>query len=197
MPRTDEIDELVISVRNFVAHKDHAKTNGDERLVLKPYQRISAEEGAALAAAEAELAATFDAGESDDSGLLVLAQQNGRDQAGLEATIAELEAAVTAQSDDWEPDEGEDFAGKSAWATSAFDAPAEEEVEPEAVPAEEAELEVEAVATLDEDELRAFIVSVIREELGGELGERMTTNVRKLVRREINRVLTSRQLGED
>ncbi|KAJ54140.1 hypothetical protein ACMU_03390 [Actibacterium mucosum KCTC 23349] len=45
---------------------------------------------------------------------------------------------------------------------------------------------------LDEDSLREMVVAIVREELQGGLGERITRNVRKLVRREINRALASR-----
>lgn len=48
------------------------------------------------------------------------------------------------------------------------------------------------IASIDEGELRDLIRDIIREELQGDLGERITRNVRKLVRAEINRVLTSR-----
>lgn len=44
---------------------------------------------------------------------------------------------------------------------------------------------------VDESMLRALVVDIVREELHGEMGERITRNVRKLVRREINRVLAS------
>lgn len=45
--------------------------------------------------------------------------------------------------------------------------------------------------SLDEEALRALVSDVVREELTGPLGERITRNVRKLVRREIYRVLSS------
>lgn len=47
---------------------------------------------------------------------------------------------------------------------------------------------------LDEVLLRALIRDVLREELQGELGERITRNVRKLVRAELARALTARDL---
>jgi hypothetical protein len=49
-----------------------------------------------------------------------------------------------------------------------------------------------AVAALSPDEarLRDLIREVLREELRGHMGERITTNVRKLVRAEINRLIT-------
>ncbi len=48
-----------------------------------------------------------------------------------------------------------------------------------------------AAPQLDEDQLRAMITEIVRSELQGALGERITRNVRKLVRREIYRALSS------
>ncbi len=50
------------------------------------------------------------------------------------------------------------------------------------------------VTVLDEDALNDIVRALIREELQGVLGERITQNVRKLVRAEINRALTARSL---
>ncbi|MCL6284130.1 hypothetical protein M3P21_11395 [Ruegeria sp. 2012CJ41-6] len=49
-------------------------------------------------------------------------------------------------------------------------------------------------AVLDQDSLRAMVSDIVRQELQGVLGERITRNVRKLVRREIHRALTARDL---
>jgi len=38
------------------------------------------------------------------------------------------------------------------------------------------------------------VIEIVRQELQGELGERITRNVRKLVRREIHRALLSQGL---
>lgn len=46
-------------------------------------------------------------------------------------------------------------------------------------------------AILDEAALRELVAEIVREELQGKLGERITRNVRKLVRREIYRVISS------
>ncbi|NGM47140.1 hypothetical protein G5B31_16510 [Rhodobacter sp. SGA-6-6] len=46
---------------------------------------------------------------------------------------------------------------------------------------------------IDEEMLREIVRDIIREELAGTLGERITRNVRKLVRVEINRALTARE----
>ena len=48
-------------------------------------------------------------------------------------------------------------------------------------------------AGIDEEMLREIVRDIIREELAGTLGERITRNVRKLVRVEINRALTARE----
>ena len=53
----------------------------------------------------------------------------------------------------------------------------------------------DAVDTIDEEALRGLIVGIVREELQGALGERITRNVRKLVRREIYRALNSDDLS--
>ncbi|WP_428928407.1 hypothetical protein [Marinibacterium sp. SX1] len=49
-------------------------------------------------------------------------------------------------------------------------------------------------AVLDEDSLRELVIDMVREELQGALGERITRNVRKLVRREIHRALAAQDL---
>ena len=221
-----------------------------------------------------------------------LTRPDASDRASLEATIAELEAAVTHAPDEWEPDGSEEFFESSV--TSAFlhkldarNAKTPEETVTEAVaehiaetiseeiaeslPFEEAtfdkveasfEAEAEPVAEetvveiveavvreeptfaharfeevydpiaeatadaaeaetgdvygdelapdpepdlgtvgnpvggqlVDPDALRALVGEMIREELQGEMGERITRNVRKLVRREINRVITEQEV---
>jgi hypothetical protein len=47
---------------------------------------------------------------------------------------------------------------------------------------------------LDEETLREMVAEIVRQELQGALGERITRNVRKLVRREIHRAMTSHEL---
>jgi len=186
----------------------------------------------------------------------------------LEATIAELEAAVTGQPDEWEPD-GSESVPVMDWSTVtpqdsvfvarnltplrlvpdaqisepdvAVAAPAPEPVaqpEPAPQPAPEPEIafhrshpetrpdaatraatDADLAADLsrddagdyaddldpelasflasdggvDEETLRALVADIVRQELQGALGERITRNVRKLVRREIYRVLASQE----
>jgi hypothetical protein len=214
--RTDEIDELVSSVRNFVAHKDQKGMKPGERLVLMPDQRVSEEDMARLEAVTHALYGDGQPKVAREDNVLILGTEQAPDKAKLEATIAELEAAVTAQSDDWEADEGEEFA-TSAWAASAFEKPSAslaaaqlDTVKVAAAPAKVADttdsddaqkiedtIVADLTAGMDEAALRALVVAMVHEELGGELGEKITRNVRKLVRREIHRVLTSRELGEE
>ncbi|WP_158971079.1 hypothetical protein [Chachezhania sediminis] len=48
---------------------------------------------------------------------------------------------------------------------------------------------------IDEDTLREMVVQIVREELQGALGTRITRNVRKLVRQEVQRMLAAQGLG--
>ncbi len=47
---------------------------------------------------------------------------------------------------------------------------------------------------IDEEVLREMVADIVRQELQGTLGERITRNVRKLVRREIHRALAAHEL---
>lgn len=52
----------------------------------------------------------------------------------------------------------------------------------------------DALSSMTTDALRGLVLELIRQELQGALGERITRNVRKLVRREISRALENRDL---
>jgi hypothetical protein len=64
---------------------------------------------------------------------------------------------------------------------------------PDNIPAEPRLFEGE-IGLLDEDTLRDIIADVVREELQGVLGQRITRNVRKMVRREIRLALAAGEL---
>jgi len=74
--------------------------------------------------------------------------------------------------------------------------------EPAPVQAAEPDAEYEEAAfsfagddqLIDEEALRDLVSDIVRAELQGALGERITRNVRKLVRREIHRALTTQDL---
>ena len=182
----------------------------------------------------------------------------------LEARIAEVEAAVAAREDEWEPDDDvgddyfarnvkplpwEDYTAEDIAEPSAEYGPDEEQAtressqddtpegptpEPEQASQSEDEEPLDFVsrrdertpqgsgepdqtaqvsqqererspsdrsqdwysddAVLDEDALRDLVADIVRQELQGALGERITRNVRKLVRREIHRAMMGQDL---
>ena len=65
---------------------------------------------------------------------------------------------------------------------------------PQRMPTEILDADGTPLAVLDEAALQEIVRLMIREELQGDLGERITRNVRKLVRAEINRALVARDL---
>lgn len=131
--------------------------------------------------------------------------------------IAELEAKVAHAKDQWEPDgsSSDPYAGTNIetleW-TDHIEDEAEEPLDEGSEDAsdfdaqrlaEEAALDETLAAVdnlaaeesyLDEDSLRELVADIVRSELQGALGERITRNVRKLVRREIQRALAAQDL---
>ncbi|WP_456386286.1 hypothetical protein [Profundibacter sp.] len=123
----------------------------------------------------------------------------------LEDTIADLEAAIGQQKGEWEPD-GSDFE-EDADAEEVMSEPVQDwidgtaqeiGVEAKAVPEDAATADLDdpdlfgiEESVIDEETLRDLVSDIVRQELQGALGERITRNVRKLVRREINRVLAA------
>lgn len=174
-----EIDALVSSVRDLVRQKprsgDAALAAPLQRdvLVLTPQMRCDRPAPVAADIAPEPQAPATPAPKSDALVLGAGAQVGAAMPLNLAA--AKLEAAVTAQADEWEIDGGEAFA-KEAWAASAFTRHPDEShnVTPPAV---------------DEAALRAMITQILREELTGQTGEKITGNLRKLVRHEIARVM--------
>lgn len=123
----------------------------------------------------------------------------------LSAKIEALEAAIGRTRDQWEPDGDSDdaYAGTRietiAWrdhdgAAKRPAAEVEAEAEATAETAGDSPLVVEEDAVMDEDSLRELVAEIVRQELQGALGERITRNVRKLVRREIHRALAAQDL---
>ena len=127
--------------------------------------------------------------------------------------LAELEALMAGQSPEFEddiappapvppgalfsaeqPDDTTDGVEADAGAPY-IDASAEPEPEPAADAAIADEAEPEDALLQDEDVLRAVIRDVLREELQGAMGERVTRNLRKLIRAEVARALTARGIA--
>lgn len=146
-------------------------------------------------------------------------RQPGHLSSALESRIAGWEAVVANADDAYEPaTAGEDeYAGTEVESLPWQDHsdPVSEHQgrsrgdhqDADAVPENQVveELVVEAVAAkvtgnvqsfsdetlIDEDALRDLVGEIVRQELQGALGERITRNVRKLVRREIHRALSA------
>jgi hypothetical protein len=123
----------------------------------------------------------------------------------LTAKIQALELAIGQSRDRWEPDgDGDDdYAGTTVetieWEDHSEAAEAAADPAPER-PRSAPEIDdspdftTEDDTFLDEDSLRELVADIVRQELMGALGERITRNVRKLVRREIHRALTAQDL---
>jgi hypothetical protein len=126
----------------------------------------------------------------------------------LSAKIQALELAIGRTRDRWEPDGvggDDDYAGTTVetieWEDHS-EAPDDDDAAgpiPER-PRARAEIDdrpdfsAEDDSFLDENSLRELVADIVRQELMGALGERITRNVRKLVRREIHRALTAQEL---
>lgn len=97
---------------------------------------------------------------------------------------AEAETAILTEGEPWafHPEEDVESSGASL-ALSDGAAPTDETPD---------NLFAAGAGAIDEDALREIVTEMLQRELQGPLGERITRNVRKLVRREIHRALASR-----
>ena len=129
----------------------------------------------------------------------------------LEERIAELEAAVGDRPDEWEPDGSEDadqerpnrfvFQHRSEQAAAPL-RPAAPQPQARGTGGDDADedgadenegFDIFADDRLpDPDALRDLVAEIVRQELQSDLGQRVTRNIRKLVRREIRRALAAR-----
>lgn len=116
-------------------------------------------------------------------------------EAGLaeisEAEIVEpddSEAKETSERSEAEPEQDPEAIFASAAAASVF--ASDEDASADNVTTELGGFDE---GVLDEEALRDLVAEIVRQELTGELGERITRNVRKLVRREIHRALLTRE----
>lgn len=102
-------------------------------------------------------------------------------EAATGEAIAESAADVAQEWEDVDPRAGADRPAAAGTDPDDFDRTDEA--------AGEAEDETEGEAVIDEDMLRELVARMVREELQGTVGERITHNVRRMVRREIARAL--------
>ncbi len=95
-----------------------------------------------------------------------------------------------------DPDDPEEMPDEAAAPDAETDPPVDEPDVAEEEEAEEADrdgLFALDETIMDEEMLRELVADIVRQELQGALGERITRNVRKLVRREIHRALTAQE----
>ncbi len=213
------IRRLVADEPAAAAHSTSAKPG---KLVLTPALRVAASgddadsgfDEAAGQDAEASAGSGTQADSAPDA-----PQYDSWEDVSLEDRIADLEAAVAGSGEEWEPDGSEiarhnvTFEPSELSATqtqntstsheSAANAETGAGTDPaadeKAIPDDGGDDTPEGSLfdapdpdVLDEAMLRELVSDIVREELQGALGERITRNVRKLVRREINRALASR-----
>lgn len=207
-----EIEDVLSSIRRLVS-EDHRLPPRvavkvelpADKLVLTPALRIVPESRPTLPAPE-----------------IAVPEPSVESAPSHEAAAAVMEAALSTSAEDWEPDGSE--APAIDWTVEWEVGPASETAKVATVefssvrsdvPVTESEQEPEAQAEpllddeldpladldeglaeplVDEEMIRDIVRQVLREELQGTLGERITRNVRKLVRAEINRALAARDL---
>ncbi|MBM1815222.1 hypothetical protein [Pseudosulfitobacter pseudonitzschiae] len=178
------------------AQADHDAGLTDGRTLHEVFRAVDAQ--------EAEAAALRDVPEYRGPSTAAMNAQS------LSAKIAVLEEVIARTDDQWEPDGAgrDDYAGTEppamAWEDAAEDAESEDAADtaPEATlfagQGARRDTSADSLNTdediLDEDALRDLVSDIVRQELQGALGERITRNVRKLVRREIHRALAAQEL---
>ena len=277
-----EIEDVLSSIRRLVADGGHdtapraASAPRAPKLVLTPALRVDApvvdrpsgdtseRDGAEPVSGPIILGPRdrierHTTAEADDSVCDAAVSESAKvkDRVSLLATIAELEAAVREQPDEWEPD-GTGTQTEPGWARAGFrdqtdisdaeemkddvlaPAPADATAWPATLveaarrygdgaddavpefrhhradnvvrtedgddgfdddliggpglgtdPEDPIDQYLSGTGLIDEAALRDMVRQIVRDELQGKLGERITHNVRKLVRREIHRVLTT------
>jgi hypothetical protein len=183
-------DEVISSIRRSVGDEASAGPGAPGRLILTPALRVGTEGGPA----ETPPAPVRDKAPPTPP----MQQPASAEASSLEQRIAELEAAFAGCDDEWEPDGTETLAAATGWSRpAAAPAPHEgraAETASSRDPVAGGGGASGPLAVQDDEALRKLVATIIRQELEGDLGERMSQNVRKLVRCEINRALTTREM---
>jgi hypothetical protein len=194
----------------------HAAPDGDASDDAAPKQADTSEPDTDDAARDADDAEAYLAGEVDEVADEITSDDTAEDAAAtradlgeLGARIAEFESVVAEQPGDWEPDGTPDDGDNAAdpvsplpWDELEHDASTPDDNDDQARHAGDTDERAGAGGwyseepLIDEDALRDLVGEIVRQELQGALGERITRNVRKLVRREIHRALMSQGLDD-
>ncbi|ANT59547.1 hypothetical protein AYJ57_03700 [Salipiger sp. CCB-MM3] len=115
-----------------------------------------------------------------------------RSQSNLRREAEELAAAPSAEAPAPEPEEAAAPAQVEAEVAEVASAP--EPIQEPVTEARKVEEGADLLAALDQETLRKLVAEVVREELQGAIGERVSRNLRKLVRNEIQRIAMSADL---
>ena len=204
-----EVEDVLSSIRRLVSEDRRSSmktatpvTLSAGRLVLTPALRIEDHQDEDVAAVEPTIQACseFGAGPEDQDAMLVDRSENDGDST---SDVYEPEYAEDVQ-DHYERPQEETHEVPEAPSMKSDDVGSDSEAyNAEGDNAETVEVDVEpqqaafsqpADKLLDENALRDIVRETVREELQGALGERITRNVRKLVRREIHRALAAQEL---
>tara|TARA_R110002096_G_scaffold14692_8_gene51646 strand:- start:574 stop:1686 length:1113 start_codon:yes stop_codon:yes gene_type:complete len=118
------------------------------------------------------------------------------DEGALDATLTFSPGAKHSASDDIAADPLSEMEFASEDLIGDIEDEMAQKIDPVASrePEQDAGLGLGGEEYIDEEMLRDLVSEIVRTELQGALGERITRNVRKLVRREIHRALTSQDL---
>ncbi len=215
-----DIEDVLTSIRRLVSEEAHDAVldqvkpqRSADRLVLTPALRITepgtpaeTAEEVSIEASEATEAVDVQPEETPDEAPLML-NHGPSVSLPIDRKISSLSAAVSRGEEEFEAEEGDMFGGISKmplpWAESHPNDPLsghddgseaiDDEFEDDTI--EDQDNTAGALVGLNEDVLRKMVSQIVREELQGEMGERITRNVRKLIRREINRALAIQDLA--
>lgn len=197
---SQDVEQVLTSIRRIVGEGAPARR---QRLILTPALRVppaSPESRGHGNAAAPENGAPVGADRPAQNGrpagaVPKTALPAGAEGDALEQRIAELEAVIARADASWEAEVTPRVAaalGKlSAEVAPAAGRAATVQPAPEGkgAPNGHAHRGTEGPDEISEDELRSLITRIVREELQGDLGARITRNLRKLIRTEIRRAL--------
>lgn len=199
----DLLDEVQVLVDTAEETVEENEASPDMELVSDAAEPAEDEDHTATAAAEVieepvneerviEEAVIEEAEVLEEVGPAEPVEESGAEPASLAEKIAALESIVGSSNEEWEADDS--IAQAAFFQRSATMEWRDHDPIAEQQPASPAAASAAAPAMLDEEALRELVSDIIREELKGVLGERITRNVRKLVRREIHRIIVSQEL---
>ncbi|QCO54910.1 hypothetical protein EOK75_03385 [Pseudorhodobacter turbinis] len=208
-----EIEDVLSSIRRLVTEdlRPAAPSPSEEpvgKLLLTPALRVVSGEPVEPSRQPARPKAKSPAAEEPQT----------QAQADMARVLSEIRAAVAGTHQEWEPENGDGPMAPVSWQAPEW-VPEAEVVPPKGdgrratekeiadaaeaaavaeitarMAAEAAPADAGQLGGIDDKVLRDLVRDLIREELSGSLGERITRNVRKLVRAEINRAITARNL---